>query len=89
MVRQGFADHTNPYTGSTPQTRATAQGWAGKASENIRYGTPTLEGAVTWWLNSPVHCTNIMNPYWTHIGTGQQVKNAGSSDWVLVFGHQP
>ena len=88
MVAQGFADHVNPRSGSTPQSRARAQGFAGQVSENIRYGTPTVDGALIWWLGSAVHCTNLMKRDWTQVGAGSAVQNAGSSFWVLVLGRE-
>ncbi len=88
MVAQGFADHVNPRTGSTPDSRARAQGFTGRVSENIRYGTPTVDGALIWWLGSAAHCTNLMNRDWTHVGAGSEVQNDQSTFWVLMLGRE-
>lgn len=88
MVAQGFADHVNPRTGSSPESRARAQGFAGRVSENIRYGTPTVDGALIWWLGSATHCANLMSRDWTHVGAGSEVQNAQSTFWVLMLGRE-
>ncbi len=35
MITQDFLAHTNPFTGSTPQTRSNAAGYSGEVSENV------------------------------------------------------
>ncbi|MDG5799248.1 CAP domain-containing protein [Marinilabiliaceae bacterium ANBcel2] len=50
--------------------------------ENVAYNYDDEKLAVEGWLDSPGHCTNIMNPEFTHMGV------AVSSDgkyWVQVF----
>ncbi|MFP7159771.1 CAP domain-containing protein [Priestia aryabhattai] len=44
-----------------------------EAGANIFWGNGkqfTPEEAVTWWMNSPGHRANILNPNFTHIGVG-------------------
>ncbi|MGY2893505.1 CAP domain-containing protein [Deinococcus sp. UYEF24] len=57
--------------GSTPQQRITQAGYVWKVSgENVAAGY-TIGGAfdvVAAWLNSPGHCSNIMNPKYKEMG---------------------
>jgi uncharacterized protein YkwD len=77
----GADSHTNPETGSTPDQRIRAAGYCGgsprRTSENTftSYGTggkfpPTPAGAVAWWMQSPGHRANILDPNVTEIGVG-------------------
>ncbi|HUN22222.1 MAG TPA: LysM peptidoglycan-binding domain-containing protein [Anaerolineales bacterium] len=69
-MSQNTISHTGA-GGSSPQTRASAAGYAGKASENIVGGmTMTPRAAVTWWINSPVHIQNMTSPWWHDGGVG-------------------
>ena len=56
--------------------------------ENIAGGQATIQKAVTAWLASPAHCTNIMNPKFKEIGVA--VVTNPSSDygiyWTQSFG---
>lgn len=89
MAQGGFEGHTDPRTGSAPRDRAVAAGFTGLVGENLRYTSITPAEALTWWLASPVHCANLMNPRWTHFGAGLAVGSASSrygSYWVELFG---
>ena len=56
--------------------------------ENIAGGQETIQKAVTAWLASPAHCTNIMNANFKEIGVA--VVTNDSSDygiyWTQSFG---
>ena len=56
--------------------------------ENIAGGQESIEAAITAWLASPAHCTNIMNPEFTEIGVA--VATNANSDygiyWTQSFG---
>lgn len=41
-----------------------------RVGENIAYFTRDMEHSVQQWLNSPGHCSNIMNAGFTHMGAG-------------------
>lgn len=88
MTLQGFADHVNPVTKSTPQTRAAAEGWTGEVAENLYTGGQTARETLDWWLGSSVHCANLMNAYWTHFGAGIALGDQGGEGpyWVIDFG---
>ncbi len=56
--------------------------------ENIAGGQTTIQDAVTAWLASPAHCTNLMNANFKEIGVA--VVTNSSSDygiyWTQNFG---
>ena len=56
--------------------------------ENIAGGHASINAAVTAWLASPAHCTNLMNPEFTEIGVA--VSTNKNSDygiyWTQSFG---
>lgn len=88
MTLQGFTDHVNPVTKSTPQSRAAAEGWRGEVAENLYTGGQTAQDTLDWWLRSSVHCANLMNAYWTHFGAGIALsdKSGDGPYWVIDFG---
>ena len=72
--------------GSTWQDRAAAAGYPGYAGENLVGGTRlTPQQGVTWWRNSAVHFSNMLNPRWTEAGIGFAV-GSGQNFYVMVFG---
>lgn len=72
--------------GSTWQDRAQAAGYTGYAGENLVGGTRlTPQQGVTWWRNSPIHFSNMLNPRWTEAGIGYAV-GSGQNFYVMVFG---
>lgn len=72
--------------GSTWQDRAEAAGYPGYAGENLVGGTRlTPQQGVTWWRNSAIHFTNMLNPRWTEAGVGFAVGN-NQNFYVLVMG---
>jgi LysM repeat protein len=74
--------------GSTWQDRAQAAGYTGYAGENLVGGTRlTPQQGVTWWRNSAIHFSNMLNPRWTEAGVGFAVGN-GQNFYVMVFGTQ-
>lgn len=72
--------------GSTWQDRAQAAGYTGYAGENLVGGTRlTPQQGVTWWRNSAIHFSNMLNPRWTEAGIGYAV-GSGQNFYVMVFG---
>jgi len=70
--------------------RIRANGYVGYRTigENIAGGQATIQEAVTAWLESPAHCTNIMNPNFKEIGVAV-VTNSDSEYgiyWTQSFG---
>lgn len=81
MVARDFFDHVNP-DGATPFQRMTTRGYVwSNAGENIAQGDTTAAGVMNTWMNSPNHCSNIMNPNFEHIGIGFYMNT-----WTQVFG---
>jgi len=57
--------------------------------ENMWSGHGTIEDALTWFLNSDVHRSNILSERYREIGIGVAADDAGRSFYVLVFGVRP
>ena len=53
-------------------------------AENIASGQTTPEEVMEFWMNSPEHRKNILNPELTSIGVGYSNKN-GTPKWVQCF----
>lgn len=87
IASEGIYSHYG-INGSTWQDRAQAAGYPGWAGENLVGGTNlTPAQGVTWWRNSPIHFTNMLNPRWTEAGIGFAV-GSGQNFYVMVFGTQ-
>lgn len=75
--------------GSQVDKRAQQQGYQWRRiGENIAGGPGSPKQVVSGWLASPGHCSNIMNPDYTQMGTAYAV-NPKSSEviyWTQVFG---
>lgn len=71
MAIRDFFDHTSP-EGTEPLDRIIAAEYTGSypIGENIAAGQPTAAAVMDSWMNSPGHCTNIMNPEFLELGTG-------------------
>jgi uncharacterized protein YkwD len=70
--RVDFTRHTDSQGGRWYE-RIAAQGYAySKAFENVYSGNPayggTAQTAMNWWMNSPIHRDNILNPDVSEIG---------------------
>jgi uncharacterized protein YkwD len=75
--RTDFTRHTDS-SGNRWYQRINAQGYSySVALENVYVGNPTYggpdgtpQGAISWWMNSPIHKANILNPDVSQIGIG-------------------
>ena len=56
--------------------------------ENIAGGQGSIEEAVEAWLNSPAHCTNMMNPDFKEIGVAVVINDDSEYGiyWTENFG---
>ncbi|MFH1388866.1 MAG: CAP domain-containing protein [Patescibacteria group bacterium] len=94
MFTRPFYGHNTP-EGKTPSQRAIDGGYLHGVGENIGKGWTSVEEAMTWWLNSPAHRANILNPTYTDVGIGvrgdSKVNDTGfpnsyNTYWVQDFG---
>jgi uncharacterized protein YkwD len=87
MAQADFFSHTGS-NGSTFTQRITSAGYEWRrAAENIAAGYPYPDAAVAALLDSPEHCSNIMDPALTEIGVGKATGGGTyGTYWVQDFG---
>jgi len=88
MAMRGFFDHVNP-DGEDPFVRMEQAGYTyASAGENIAAGQVSPDEVVAGWMDSPGHCSNIMDPGFVHIGVGYVVDPDGAFPhyWTQTFG---
>lgn len=88
MVDNDFFDHAGS-DGSSPAARVarTQYPWA-SVGENLAAGQTTHQEAVDGWLDSPGHCSNLMNPNFTQMGVSRvpgDSTNEYSMYWTQVL----
>ncbi len=76
--------------GSTPRVRAASTGVrATSVTEIVYMGAGTNpEGALRWWLQSPVHCYWMTEGRYTHAGVSV-VQGSRGTAYVVVLSSQP
>lgn len=89
MVERDYFAHDNP-DGQSPWDRMEEAGYVGwrAVGENIAAGSPTAEGTMDQWMNSPGHCANIMNAEFTEIGVGYYPGGGFGHMWTQKFGRR-
>ena len=89
MATQRYFNH-QARDGSDAGERARRAGYQWRRiGENIAFGQRTPQDAVAGGLDSPGHCSNIMNPDFTEMGAAYGVtaeQQAGVIYWTQVFG---
>lgn len=88
MATQDYFSHDS-LDGRTPWDRIRATGYVfTTAGENIAAGYPTPEQVVQGWLESPGHCSNIMNGRFRELGVGHATSSTSRYRvyWVQNFG---
>ncbi len=88
MADRGFFDHKNP-DGQDPFVRMELAGYTYvTAGENIAAGQMSPAEVMQSWMDSPGHCSNIMNPNFTEIGVGTFEDQGGPYRylWTQTFG---
>ncbi|MBI5928890.1 MAG: CAP domain-containing protein [Chloroflexi bacterium] len=88
LAATGIISHTQA-NGSTPTSRATANGYAGSMiAENI-YGGLIAQATDAWsfWINSGVHYATLTNPRDNEIGIGAATGEYGKF-FALVIGYR-
>jgi uncharacterized protein YkwD len=89
MVATGNFTH-GPGNAFADRISAAGYDWQ-DAGENIATGYPTPAAVVTAWMASPEHCTNILNPSYRNVGTGESpaavgIFASGPATWAQDFG---
>ncbi len=85
MAENNVYSHSG-YGGSTPQSRASAAGFPGRATENVVGGTNLTPGqGVIWWRNSPIHLNTLLSPQYSHVGIGT-AQGFDQNFYALVAG---
>lgn len=83
MARNNFFSHTGS-DGSRPSERVTRAGYAWSAvAENLALNSTDCAAAVTQWVNSPPHKTNMLGSY-SQAGIGM-AKSGSTIYHVLVL----
>jgi len=86
MAVNNYFDHTN-LMGESPWDRIDMAGYGGFGSgENIAAGNGTAEATMAQWMDSPGHCSNIMNPDFNEIGVGYYPGGQYGHMWTQTFG---
>lgn len=88
MAERGYFDHETP-EGRTPWDRIADAGYTGSPTgENIAVGYVDADEVVTGWMDSPGHCSNIMNPGSNEHGLGFAFVTGTewTQYWTQTFG---
>jgi uncharacterized protein YkwD len=88
MAERNYFDHNNP-DGEDPFVRMERAGYSFfTAGENIAAGQMTPEMVMQSWMDSPGHCSNIMNPDFADLGVGAFSGTGAqfSIYWTQAFG---
>jgi uncharacterized protein YkwD len=87
MSSQNFFEHQGS-DGSKVGDRVARVGYRwGAVAENIAIGAATPEAVVNGWLDSPGHCSNIMDTRYTEMGIAYLVNRKSDAGiyWTQVF----
>ncbi len=72
MVKENFFSHTGS-NGSSVADRITEEGYTWETyGENLAWGYASVEQVFDAWLDSPLHCKNMMNPVVKELGLGME-----------------
>lgn len=87
MAERNFFDHRSP-SGTEPAQRVDAAGYKWRSvAENIAGGEFDVRGVMQGWMNSPGHCSNIMDPRFTEIGVACVARQGSyyGGYWTMVL----
>lgn len=91
MGERGYFDHVSP-EGTEPWDRTAAAGYRGGGAqgENIAAGYATAAEVMAGWMDSPGHCSNILDASYNELGVGLAMVNGSdyTSYWVQNFGQR-
>jgi uncharacterized protein YkwD len=86
MARNGYFSHVSK-NGNKFKDRILAAGYTPKGfrnfdiGENIAWGQRSIKEVMKGWLESPLHCKNLMNPAFREVGIALE-----KTYWVQDFG---
>ncbi|ORX96000.1 SCP-domain-containing protein [Basidiobolus meristosporus CBS 931.73] len=84
QARVGQMTHDEP--GRPLSTRVNETGFKWSAiGENVAKGYASIDAVMKGWMNSPGHRRNILNPQYTHFGSGYVANGAY---WTQNFARQ-
>ena len=84
MATKGELNHE--LDGKGPAERLTDLGYQWRAvAENIALGQRIPQQAITTWMNSDGHRTNLLNSTYTEVGLALAKARDGSVYWTMVF----
>lgn len=87
MARQERMEHA--MDGEGPGERVARRGYRGAWAENLAVGWgegASPEAAVEWWMGSPAHRRNLLNPRLREMGVGVRVGADGRTYYCQEFG---
>jgi uncharacterized protein YkwD len=86
MVDDGFFDHVDPETQSSPGQRVTEAGYSFvSVGENLAAGQRTVEDVVEQWMESDGHRANILGVAWRETGIAVRTGGEYGVYWVQIF----
>lgn len=87
MASSGLISHTGA-DGRGPAQRLLDAGYRWlRCGENLAVGQPTPEEAVAFWMGSPPHRANILDPQMREIGAGYVWQPGGYGHyWTITLG---
>ncbi|MCC6176805.1 MAG: CAP domain-containing protein [Chloroflexi bacterium] len=93
MVKYGYMEHEGR-DGSTPQTRATRQGYVAPSGTawlvlEVISARQTAEAAVNWLLSDRLHRGVLLRGYWREFGVGYAEGGPWGQIWTVEFGCRP
>jgi uncharacterized protein YkwD len=89
MATNNFFSHTSASNGSTLRQRVPAAGYNySTAGENIAAGQTSVAQVMADWVNSPSHCSNLMNPVFKDVGISCVINTAATYQyyWTMELG---
>lgn len=90
MIQYDFFGHVNPVTGSRLRDRSVEFDYCfQKIGENLAAVPPrdcNPRDVMDYWMSSPGHRANILEPDFTEIGIGIRTGGAYGTYWVQEFG---
>ncbi len=84
MADNNYFSHTG-LDGSSPGQRMARQGASAYGGENIAAGQGSPSSVMSSWMQSPGHCSNLMNARWTKLGVGYATGGSYGHYWTQNF----